>query len=109
MAIPVVGKRAAIMFRQSATRDVVRAVIPLTSITAVPFTSGRLSKTRCLSSSPCFRKNGGAKHGGPVRNTAATAPGEESGELEGQFARTDENVRVEYPEDHEMPQSPIIQ
>lgn len=27
----------------------------------------------------------------------------------GEYARTDESVRVEYPPDHEMPQSPIVQ
>lgn len=44
-------------------------------------------------------------------NLAATtkAPEGASGEHEGQFARTDENVQIPYPPDSEMPAQPVVQ
>ncbi|KAJ5192038.1 uncharacterized protein N7498_011023 [Penicillium cinerascens] len=37
------------------------------------------------------------------------APEGVSGEQEGRFARTDKNVKIEYPDDANMPRSPIVQ
>ncbi|PYH98704.1 NAD(P)-binding protein [Aspergillus ellipticus CBS 707.79] len=40
---------------------------------------------------------------------ATTKAPEGTLESEGQFARTDENVKIEYPDDEHMPRSPIVQ
>lgn len=45
----------------------------------------------------------------PFKKSSTAASAEDTAEHEGRYARTDESVRVEYPEDHEMPRSPIVQ
>lgn len=49
--------------------------------------------------------------GDEVNHDAATTAAEpgESGDHEGEFARTDKSVRVEYPEEHELPPSQPVQ
>lgn len=61
---------------------------------------------RPISSSPAQYKQDGKKD--PLKPfTTAAPPGDTK--HEGEYARTDESVRVEYPPDHEMPESPIVQ
>lgn len=45
----------------------------------------------------------------PILSATDKAPKGASGEHEGQFARTDESVHIEYPPDSEMPAQPIVQ
>ncbi|KAJ5966309.1 Glucose/ribitol dehydrogenase [Penicillium waksmanii] len=45
----------------------------------------------------------------PILSATNKAPGGASGEHEGQFARTDESVQIEYPPDSEMPAQPVVQ
>jgi hypothetical protein len=45
----------------------------------------------------------------PVLSATTAAPEGASGEKEGQFARTDESVQIEYPPDSEMPTQPVAQ
>ncbi|CAI7656779.1 unnamed protein product [Penicillium manginii] len=45
----------------------------------------------------------------PILSATTKAPGGASGEHEGQFARTDESVQIEYPPDSEMPAQPVVQ
>ncbi|KAJ5251662.1 hypothetical protein N7489_002072 [Penicillium chrysogenum] len=45
----------------------------------------------------------------PILSATTAAPEGASGEKEGQFARTDESVQIEYPPDSEMPTQPVAQ
>ncbi|EAW12738.1 putative D-arabinitol dehydrogenase ArbD [Aspergillus clavatus NRRL 1] len=45
----------------------------------------------------------------PLISATTSAPQRESGEQEGRFARTDESVVIEYPDDADMPRTPIVQ
>lgn len=45
----------------------------------------------------------------PILSATDKAPFGASGDHEGRFARTDENVQIPYPEDSEMPAQPIVQ
>lgn len=45
----------------------------------------------------------------PILSATNKAPAGASGEHEGQFARTDESVQIEYPPDSEMPAQPVVQ
>lgn len=45
----------------------------------------------------------------PILAATTKAPTGASGEHEGQFARTDESVHIEYPPDSEMPAQPVAQ
>lgn len=45
----------------------------------------------------------------PILKATTKAPEGAAGEQEGRFARTDENVVIEYPDDANMPRSPIVQ
>ncbi|GKZ48968.1 hypothetical protein AbraIFM66951_001216 [Aspergillus brasiliensis] len=45
----------------------------------------------------------------PFLTATTKAPEGTLGETEGRFARTDENVKFEYPDDENMPRSPIVQ
>ncbi|KAJ5647450.1 Glucose/ribitol dehydrogenase [Penicillium lividum] len=79
---------------------------PATLAVSRPITS---SFTRSLSCSALRSQKSNNHDKDP--NIAATtqAPGGASGSQEGQFARTDERVQIEYPPDSEMPAQPVVQ
>ncbi|PGH16749.1 hypothetical protein AJ80_05064, partial [Polytolypa hystricis UAMH7299] len=98
------------MFRPSIARHIVRAgpsaaAVRATSRPALTL----LTPTRNISSSRPLWKDDKPAQDDRYRSSTTAAPAGESAEHEGQFARTDENVRVEYPADAEMPRSPIVQ
>lgn len=45
----------------------------------------------------------------PLLKATTKAPEGAAGDQEGRFARTDESVKIEYPDDAHMPRSPIVQ
>lgn len=45
----------------------------------------------------------------PLLKATTRAPEGAAGENEGKYARTDENVVIEYPDDENMPRSPVVQ
>ncbi|KAL4877497.1 hypothetical protein BJY04DRAFT_127676 [Aspergillus karnatakaensis] len=45
----------------------------------------------------------------PFANVTTKAPGGAAGEVEGKYARTDESVVIEYPDDADMPSTPVVQ
>lgn len=45
----------------------------------------------------------------PMLKATTKAPEGAAGEQEGRFARTDESVKIEYPDDEHMPRSPVVQ
>lgn len=45
----------------------------------------------------------------PLIKATTRAPEGAAGESEGKYARTDENVVIEYPDDDNMPPSPVVQ
>ncbi|PYH80342.1 D-arabinitol dehydrogenase ArbD [Aspergillus uvarum CBS 121591] len=63
---------------------------------------------RPLSSTAPLRKDSPHSKKDPLLAATTTAPGGAL-EAEGQYARTDENVKIEYPDDEHMPRSPVVQ
>lgn len=45
----------------------------------------------------------------PLLTATTKAPEGTLGETEGRFARTDESLQIEYPDDENMPRSPVVQ
>lgn len=45
----------------------------------------------------------------PILSATTKAPDGAAGEQEGSFARTDESLQIEYPDDANMPRSPVVQ
>lgn len=70
-----------------------------------PSTSDRT--TRFLSSTPRRSKKDDEED--PYRELSTAASPGETAEHEGSYARTDNQVHVEYPEEHEIPRSQVIQ
>jgi hypothetical protein len=99
----------AAVFKPAAARQAFRAVSQVTRPAAIRG-AGRPAlriNTRSLSTTPVRFDN--VKDDPKLRAATTDAPAGESGDHEGSFARTDENVVIEYPKDHEMPRSPIVQ
>jgi len=94
------------MFKPIA-RNAIRA---LNARPAFAVTRPAPSFTRPLSFTASLNKNKSddpAKD--PILSATTKAPEGASGEHEGQFARTDESVHIEYPPDSEMPAQPVAQ
>ncbi|KAJ9218197.1 hypothetical protein DTO166G4_63 [Paecilomyces variotii] len=89
------------MFKPVLSRTAVRAVSRATASRVV-------NGTRPISTTHAMLKDE-PKDKDPFAAATTAAPGGASGQHEGAWARTDENVKIEYPEDHEMPRSPIVQ
>ncbi|KAJ5992788.1 Glucose/ribitol dehydrogenase [Penicillium sp. IBT 35674x] len=98
------------MFNQS----VVRAFGAINN-SALPTTLAATSRPamRCfarpLSSTTIRPQNKSYDDKDPKIAATTQAPQGASGSQEGQFARTDESVQIEYPPDSEMPKQPIVQ
>lgn len=96
------------MFRTQLIRQASRAValprpIPIAKGTPNPEPSH--SFVRHLSSTP--RRN--EEEEDKYRLSSTAAPHGTTAEHEGSYARTDNQVKVEYPEEHEIPRSRMIQ
>jgi hypothetical protein len=95
------------MYKPTVARHVIKAcyTTPVFAAAARPVTAF----TRPLSQTAPLSK----KNNGPAKDKifAATTKSPEgaSGEHEGQFARTDDSVQIEYPPDSEMPAQPVAQ
>lgn len=84
------------MFRSQAFRSVARSARQ----TYIPAARPISQQKRSFIPTPWLRQS-------DKEHDAATTSGKpgESGDHEGQFARTEEGMRVEYPEDHKLPRS----
>ncbi|RAL12689.1 putative D-arabinitol dehydrogenase ArbD [Aspergillus homomorphus CBS 101889] len=60
------------------------------------------------STAPLYRKEDDKSKKDPLLTATTNAP-KGTLEAEGQYARTDENVKIEYPDDEHMPRSPVVQ
>ncbi|KAJ5146163.1 Glucose/ribitol dehydrogenase [Penicillium bovifimosum] len=95
------------MFKPSIARHVIKPLrtTPVIAVTTRPATTF----TRSLSQTASLRK----KHNDPAKDKIPAptlkTPEEASAEREGQFARTDDSVQIEYPPDSEMPAQPVAQ
>lgn len=90
------------MFRPAFARQASRALSqsPRTSLSTSKLS---LNSSRALSSSPrLFDED-------KYRDASTSGKKGASGDHEGQYARTSNEVRVEYPEEHEFPRSKIAQ
>lgn len=90
------------MFRSQVLRASSHLLPPLAPRAAfVPL--ARLRLVRPISTTSSLYKDGGR------RKAPASVAADGSDEHEGSFARTDKDVRVEYPEEHELPSSVPVQ
>jgi hypothetical protein len=99
------------MFRPTIARYAIRAAAQSSRPTTVVSASRPVTSTffRSLSSTPRRAKDDDENiNKDPFLSATDKAPQGASGTQEGQFARTDENVKIEYPDDDHMPRSPIV-
>lgn len=90
------------MFRPAVVRQAAKALSQSTRPT--PTTAF----LRPLTSTAPLRKDARKSTQDPLLAATTTAPGGAL-EAEGQYARTDEKVKIEYPDDEHMPRSPVVQ
>ncbi|KAJ5575911.1 Glucose/ribitol dehydrogenase [Penicillium sp. DV-2018c] len=95
------------MFKPSIARHVTRPLHAnrIFAVAARPATA--FTRPFSRTSSPSKKHNGPAKD--KVTGSPAKVPEGASAETEGQFARTDDSVQIEYPPDSEMPAQPVAQ
>jgi D-arabinitol 2-dehydrogenase len=92
---------------QAARRTPARPSSNSTLSTQTHLRNAPLYSLRLFSTTPLRKEKD--EHGNELdAATTAGQPGE-SGDHEGQFARTDESVRVEYPEEDQLPRSQPVQ
>lgn len=100
------------MIKSQFLRQILRSSLSYTRPTTAPIAS-RLTQTshtaRFLSTTPRRFDAPEDPKDDPYRHVSTAAEPGEGGETEGQFARTDRDVRVEYPEESELPRSQIVQ
>ncbi|EEH42545.1 uncharacterized protein PADG_07365 [Paracoccidioides brasiliensis Pb18] len=76
--------------------------------------TSRRSLARCISATPSLMDKGRDSSRNkrddddPFKKSSTAAAAGDTAHHEGIYARTDESVRVEYPEAHEMPRTPIV-
>lgn len=100
------------MFRPSITRQAIKALNTSTrpSVFASSSSSLRLTFVRLLSSSiPRTKDNKKDPKNGFLESATTKARQGASGEQEGKYARTDEDIVIPYPDDAHMPAQPIVQ
>ncbi|GAD97669.1 D-arabinitol dehydrogenase ArbD [Paecilomyces variotii No. 5] len=90
------------MFKPSFARTAVRAASQARAAARIANGVRPISTTRVMMKDE-------PKDQDPFTAATTAAPGGASGQHEGAWARTDENVKIEYPKDEEMPRSPIVQ
>jgi hypothetical protein len=99
------------MFKSSITRQTLRAASQATSRPAGSQLASRsqlvANNARGLSTTPVRRNKDDIPK--ELKNATTAAPEGVSEPHEGAYARTDESVVIEYPEDHELPRSRIVQ
>lgn len=96
------------VFRQAA-RSISYARPPVAKTAHIPRVNS-LRNTRFLSTTPRRSDDISEEEKNDKYRTASTsAEPHEVAEHEGQFARTDDHVRVEYPDEHELPRSQVVQ
>lgn len=88
-------------------RTVARSAIKAFNTTARPATRATFTRPLSYTSTRANKKNDPKND--PLLAATNQAPDGASGEHEGQFARTDESVQIEYPPDSEMPAQPVVQ
>ncbi|OJJ99671.1 hypothetical protein ASPACDRAFT_52338 [Aspergillus aculeatus ATCC 16872] len=90
------------MFRPAVVRQAAKALSQSTRPTPTA------AFLRPFTSTAPLRKDSSKSKQDPLLAATTTAPGGAL-EAEGQYARTDEKVKIEYPDDEHMPRSPVVQ
>ncbi|KAL4920859.1 hypothetical protein BDW62DRAFT_198315 [Aspergillus aurantiobrunneus] len=93
------------MFRPAAVRQAVKALNQNTRLATLGATP-RQSLRPISTTVPRFQKD---DENDPHLKATTKAPEGAAGEHEGKYARTDETVVIEYPDDANMPRSPVVQ
>ncbi|PWY90857.1 NAD(P)-binding protein [Aspergillus heteromorphus CBS 117.55] len=94
------------MFKSVVARQAAKAVSQSSASTARPALN---TFFRSLSSTASRANNDNEKVKKDPFLSATTKAPDDTLETEGRFARTDERVKIEYPDDSHMPRSPIVQ
>lgn len=97
------------MFNSTILRQAARSASSLKTSAARAAPSQAIRSNRCLSTTPGRLDIPEDPKNDPYRAISTAAEPHEVSEHEGQFARTDENVRVEYPDEDKLPRSEIVQ
>jgi hypothetical protein len=87
-------------------RPVARSAIKALHATTRPATHSTFIRPLSYTTARANKKND--RKNDPILSAAKKAP-EGASEHEGEFARTDESVQIEYPPDSEMPAQPVVQ
>jgi len=95
------------MLRPQLLRQATRALSSKAPRSSFRATQPAVSTVRNFSQTP-YRFDKEPSRGDIDAATTAGEPGE-SGDHEGQYARTDKSVRVEYPEEEDLPPSRLVQ
>lgn len=96
------------MYKSTVTRNAIKALN--TARPAFAAAHPATGFTRSFSyTAPLGKKKSDGSTKDPILSATTKAPEGASGEKEGQFARTDESVHIEYPPDSEMPTQPVAQ
>ncbi|KAL4775804.1 hypothetical protein BDW60DRAFT_127972 [Aspergillus nidulans var. acristatus] len=93
------------MFRPAILRQVVRAVDQSTRPAALVARPHHFVRPLSTTVARAQRDD----KNDPLTKATTKAPGGAAGEHEGKYARTDESVVIEYPDDANMPRSPVVQ
>lgn len=88
------------MFSSSVARNATRAIRPVRGVAA--------SVSRPFSSSVLRANDASGKKKDPLINATTKAPEGAVGPHDGKYARTDENVKIEYPDETGVPPTPIV-
>ncbi|KAF3396255.1 D-arabinitol 2-dehydrogenase [ribulose-forming] [Penicillium rolfsii] len=91
------------MFKHPVARSAIRAL----RATSRPATHATFIRPLSYTTARANKKHDSKND--PILSATTQAPEGASGEHEGQFARTDESVQIEYPPDSEMPAQPVVQ
>lgn len=95
------------MFKSQALRQIARAARPQAPRAAARLVQPAVAPTRRFTTTPCRLD----RNPGDEDVDLATTSGEpgESGDHEGQYARTNQDIKVEYPEEDDLPPSkPVV-
>lgn len=97
------------MFCRKFSRVTLTSGILPVSLTAPTKSLTSLNSKRSFSSTTHLTRKFDDPSNDPILAATNKAPSGASGDHEGQFARTDESVQIEYPPDSEIPAQPVVQ
>jgi hypothetical protein len=97
------------MFRPTVARQAVKALNKTARPAALVAPASRTTFRGLSSTAPRANDESDKAKKDPLLAATDKAPKGALGEQEGRFARTDESLQIEYPDDEHMPRTPVVQ